>query len=55
MFEVVLRSQRDTIITCFVGGEDTVGQYFVESPAELVSQLEGLVSLWRRSMATAPG
>ncbi|UCD23371.1 MAG: bifunctional alpha,alpha-trehalose-phosphate synthase (UDP-forming)/trehalose-phosphatase [Gemmatimonadota bacterium] len=54
MFEVVMRSQRDTTITCFVGGKDTVGQYFVESPAELVSELEGLVSLWRSSMATAP-
>jgi trehalose 6-phosphate synthase/phosphatase len=54
MFEVLLRSERDTVITCFVGGKDTVGQYFVESPAELVSQLEGLVAQWRRSMATAP-
>lgn len=46
MFEVVLRSERDTVITCFVGGKDTIGQYFVESPAELLDQLETMVSLW---------
>ncbi|UCG87122.1 MAG: bifunctional alpha,alpha-trehalose-phosphate synthase (UDP-forming)/trehalose-phosphatase [Gemmatimonadota bacterium] len=46
MFEVALRSERDNVITCFVGDKDTIGQYFVESPAELVDQLETMVSLW---------
>jgi trehalose 6-phosphate synthase/phosphatase len=48
MFEVVLRSERPTVLTCHVGGKDTVGQYFVESPAELVDQLHALASLWQR-------
>ncbi len=46
MFEVALRSDRDKVITCFVGGKDTIGQYFAESPAELVDQLETMASMW---------
>ena len=48
MFEVALRSERPTVLTCYVGGKDTVGQYFVESPAELVDQLDALAALWQR-------
>ena len=46
MFEVVLRSKRQHLYTCYVGGKDTVGQYFVESPDELVTQLETLAWVW---------
>jgi trehalose 6-phosphate synthase/phosphatase len=48
MFEVVLRSGRPEVFTCFVGGKDTIGQYFVESPADLIAELESLVSLWAK-------
>ncbi len=48
MFEVAMRSERPTVLTCYVGSKDTVGQYFVESPAELVDQLDALASLWQR-------
>lgn len=46
MFEVVLRSNRPRVVTCYVGGQDTIGQYFVETPAELLGELESLVSCW---------
>jgi trehalose 6-phosphate synthase/phosphatase len=46
MFEVLLRSGRPHVMTCYVGGKDTVGQYFVESTEELVDQLEALVGWW---------
>ncbi len=49
MFEVVLRSKRPHLYTCYVGGKDTVGQYFVESPDELLTQLETLISVWSSS------
>jgi trehalose 6-phosphate synthase/phosphatase len=57
MFEAVLRSGRPRIITCYVGGRDTIGQYFVESPIELVRQLESLVSRWvepQESLTSGP-
>jgi trehalose 6-phosphate synthase/phosphatase len=53
MFEVVLRSERDRMITCFVGGKDTIGQYFVESPSELIDQLHDLVTLWHKPRMAA--
>jgi trehalose 6-phosphate synthase/phosphatase len=46
VFEVVLKSGRRWEYTCYVGGKDTVGQYYVESPAELLGQLEVLVRSW---------
>jgi trehalose 6-phosphate synthase/phosphatase len=51
MFEVVLRSGRPKVFTCFVGGKDTIGQYFVESPADLIAELESLVALWSKMPA----
>jgi len=45
-FQVVLRSGRLRLYTCYVGGKDTVGQYYVESPAELLGQLEILTRSW---------
>jgi trehalose 6-phosphate synthase/phosphatase len=53
MFEVVLRCERPSVFTCFVGAKDTVGQYFVESTEELVDQLEALVRSW--SLTEVPG
>ncbi len=49
MFEVVLRSGHPRVFTCYVGGEDTIGQYFVESPADLVGELESLISIWDKT------
>jgi len=46
VFEVVLRSDRRHLYTCFVGGKDTVGQFYVESPDELLTQLEALARSW---------
>lgn len=46
VFEVVLRSGRARVFTCLVGGKDTLGQYFVASPDELLDRLEDLVSAW---------
>jgi trehalose 6-phosphate synthase/phosphatase len=49
MFDAVLRSGRDRVVTCHVGGRHTIGQYYVETPAQLLNQLERLVAIWRRA------
>jgi trehalose 6-phosphate synthase/phosphatase len=46
VFEIVLRSGRPRVVTCYVGGKDTIGEYFVETPAELLGELESLLSRW---------
>ncbi len=49
VFEVVLRSGRRHVYTCYVGGRDTTGQYYVESPDELLTQLDAFVRVWTPS------
>jgi len=47
MFEAVLRSGHPRAIVCHVGSRNTVGQFYVETPGQLLAQLEALVRLWR--------
>ena len=55
-FDILLRSGRAQVLTCYVGGRDTLAQYYVESPEELLTQLEKLVAAWplRRDVAMGP-
>ncbi len=48
MFEALLRSGTERAITCHVGGRNTFAQYFVETPAQLLGELETLVRAWTR-------
>jgi len=53
MFEALLRSGRDRVITCRVGGRNTIGQYFLATTTELIDQLSGLVEIWREEAVGA--
>jgi trehalose 6-phosphate synthase/phosphatase len=48
MFEAVLRSGREPVLVCRVGGVNTVAPFVVRSPDELIEQLEVLVDRWHR-------
>jgi len=54
MFEALLRSGHERLIVCRVGGRNTIGQYFLATPNELLDQLEALVGIWRED-AGVPG
>lgn len=47
MFEAVLRSGHRRVLTCRVGSRNTLGQYFVQTPAELLDALRRIVELWK--------
>ncbi len=47
MFDALIRSGHERVLICHVGGRNTIAQYFVETPDELLTQLEGLVGVWR--------
>jgi trehalose 6-phosphate synthase/phosphatase len=51
MFEALVRSGTERVLICHVGGRNTIAQYFVETPVELLGQLELLQRIWREEQA----
>jgi len=54
MFEALQRSDRGAVLSCYVGGKHTIGRYYVESPAELLKELEFLAVAWKADRPFEP-
>lgn len=47
MFEALRRSGRGPAVICHVGSVHAAAEFFVESPRELLAQLESMIATWR--------
>lgn len=47
MFDALRRSGRGPAVICYVGSVHAAAEFFVESPRELLAQLEAMIDVWR--------